>query len=241
MIRVLVYHRDAERLQTICRMVNAYFQKVRVAYRLTGYRHHEDAVKYLIGSGGKDDILFLDCSVLTEVVDLVTKLRHSNERASWVYMDGELDELLHTLLLRPSAYLKESSDSGEVLSVLQRLVKYHLAIEKKYTFTFKCEGEYIRISHAQISYFESSAKKVTLHLDKQPRTYDFSAKLDDIEAQLPSYFLRCHQSYLVNMQQIRKLDTQNHVFLLGNNEEILISRRNYTHAKERYQQFLLEQ
>ncbi|HIY52788.1 MAG TPA: LytTR family transcriptional regulator DNA-binding domain-containing protein, partial [Candidatus Agathobaculum merdavium] len=61
------------------------------------------------------------------------------------------------------------------------------------------------------------------------------------EAQLPSYFLRCHQSYLVNMQQIRKLDTQNHVFLLGNNEEILISRRNYTHAKERYQQFLLEQ
>jgi len=241
MIRVLVYHRDAERLELLCRIVQAYFQKVRHPYQLTGYRNPEAVKEYLNGPGKKDDILLLDCSQLAETDEVIKQLRSSNERASWVYMDGGLDGLLRSLILRPSAYLADSSDTEAVAAVLQRLVQYHQTLQKKYDFTFKYGGEYIRIPYEDISYFESSAKKVTLHLDKKPHTYDFSAKLDDIEAQMPTHFLRCHQSYLVNMRHIRRLDTQNHVFLLANNEEVLISRRNYTYAKEQYQQFLSEQ
>ena len=241
MIRVLVFHRDIERLQVLCRIFKAHFQKVRHPYQLAGYRNQKDVAKHLKDSGVKYDILFLDCSTLTETAEIVSQLRNTNERASWVYMDGDMKGLFQLLILRPSAYLADSSNSNEVIAVLQRLVQYHLAVQKKYMFTFKCEGEYIRIPYEEISYFASNAKKVTLHLGKRMRTYDFSAKLDDIEAQLPGYFLRCHQSYLVNMQMIRRLDTQNHVFLLSGNEEILISRRSYTYAKERYEFFLAEQ
>jgi len=225
----------------LCRIVRAYFQKVRHPYQLNGYRNPEAVKEYLKGSGKKDDILLLDCSQLAETDEVIKQLRSSTELASWVYMDGELDGLLRSLILRPSAYLADSFDTKAVAAVLQRLVQYHQTLQKKYNFTFKCEGEYIRISYEEISYFESSAKKVTLHLNKQARTYDFSAKLDGIAAQLPGQFLRCHQSYLVNLQHIRRLDAQNHVFILNSNEEILISRRNYTYAKERYQQFLQEQ
>ena len=96
----------------------------------------------------------------------------------------------------------------------------------------------MRIPYDEISDFESNAKKVTLRKEDGGETYYFTAKLDDIEQELPSFFLRCHQSYLVNMHKIRSLDTKERTFLLFSGEEILISRRMYTEAKERYQNFL---
>ena len=156
-------------------------------------------------------------------------------------MDGSPENLYKAMLLQPSAYLPDSADGHAVRTTLSRLERYHQMLQRDLFFSFKCEGEHQRIPYADISYFESSAKKVMLHSVRDGKRYCFAAKLDDLAQGLPSCFLRCHQSYLVNMHMIRSLDTPNHVFRLHSNEEILISRRSYQEAKERYQRFLEEQ
>ena len=70
------------------------------------------------------------------------------------------------------------------------------------------------------------------------KRYYFAAKLDHIAEQLSSDFIRCHQSYLVNMHMIRQFDSKNHTFWLQSNEEIPISRRAYKETKECYEMFL---
>lgn len=125
-------------------------------------------------------------------------------------MDGSPENLYKAMLLQPSAYLPDSADGHAVRTTLSRLERYHQMLQRDLFFSFKCEGEHQRIPYADISYFESSAKKVMLHSVRDGKRYCFAAKLDDLAQGLPSCFLRCHQSYLVNMHMIRSLDTPNH-------------------------------
>ena len=99
------------------------------------------------------------------------------------------------MLLQPSAYLPDSADGHAVRTTLSRLERYHQMLQRDLFFSFKCEGEHQRIPYADISYFESSAKKVMLHSVRDGKRYCFAAKLDDLAQGLPSCFLRCHQSY----------------------------------------------
>lgn len=240
MIRIFIYHSQLNRMQFLQQIMVAYFQKQRHTYRLTVCGKQDEALRYLNGAGKNDDVFFFDFSDFSTGIRLAGYLREQNLQAAWVYMDGTAENLYSAMLLRPSAYIPDSGNSRAVFTGLQRLERYHQTLQKRYYFNFKCDGEYLRIPFEDILYFESSAKKVRLQPVKGEKHYFFAAKLDDIAGQLPDYFLRCHQSYLVNMHMIRRLDTQNHVFLLQSNEEILISRRIYREAKERYQRFLEE-
>lgn len=240
MIRVFLYHNQINRLQFLQKGIVAYFQRQKHTYRLTACGRYEEALAYLRGDGKYDDVFLLQCSDFPTGIRLANCLREQNPYGLWVYMDGTPENLYRALLLQPSAYIPDSKDDRMVLVTLQRLEQYLQIFQKKYYFTFKCEGEYLRIPYDEIAYFESNAKKVTLQPAKGGRRYCFAAKLDDLVRDLPPSFLRCHQSYLVNMGMIRSLDTQTHVFLLYSNEEILISRRNYREAKDAYQRFLDE-
>ena len=238
MIRIFIYHSQLQRMQFLQNSMVAYFQKQRHTYRLTACSKYDEALKHLKGTGREDDVFFFDFAVFPTGIRLASCLREENPQGIWVYMDGTAENLYSAMLLQPSAYIPDSGEGHAVLSTLQRLEKYQQILQKNHYFSFKCDGEYLRIPFEDISYFESSAKKVMLQPSKGEKRYCFAAKLDDIARQLPDYFLRCHQSYLINMHMVRSLDSQNHVFWLHSNEDILISRRNYREAKERYQLFL---
>ena len=57
-------------------------------------------------------------------------------------------------------------------------------------------------------------------------------KLSDMEKLLPEYFLRCHQSYLVNMDRIRKFTLDGIVLIDG--RVIPVSRARYTETKDKF-------
>lgn len=238
MIGVFIYHTLPNRLQFLHKAVTAYFQEQKHTYRLTACGRYDDAMRYLKGAGKNDDVFLFDFSEFAAGIRLAGCLREQVPRGLWVYMDGPAENLYKAMLLQPSAYIPDSGDGGAVLTTLQRVERYQQLLQKSCYFSFKCEGEHLRIPFDEISYFESSAKKVTLSLSKSCRRYCFAAKLDDLAGRLPEYFLRCHQSYLVNMNMIKCLDTKDHVIFLHSNEEILISRRSYRETKERYQRFL---
>ena len=68
-------------------------------------------------------------------------------------------------------------------------------------------------------YVESSNSKCILHR-VDGRTYNVYKKLGEIEAELDdARFLRCHQSYLVNMNYVSEADDS---FLLQNGDKVLI-------------------
>jgi two-component system, LytTR family, response regulator LytT len=107
--------------------------------------------------------------------------------------------------------------------------KYFLLENKKNT---------LKIAYSDILYVMSDKRKAIIY---QPngRTDSLYCKLDAIEQQLDDRFIRCHQSYLINVQYIRGIDVDG--FLMIDNIFIPISQKKYWASKRRYIQFIKEQ
>ncbi|MBR1811959.1 MAG: response regulator transcription factor [Clostridia bacterium] len=89
-------------------------------------------------------------------------------------------------------------------------------------FTFQFGNEKIRLETKHINYFESSRRVVRIALDQEE--YKTYAKLDDIEQELQAQdFIRCHQSYLVNVAKIEKVSAAE--IELKNGETLPVSKK----------------
>ncbi len=84
------------------------------------------------------------------------------------------------------------------------------------------EGK-VRIPLRRIDYFEAREGKVFVRAGREE--YGFYSTLDKIEGSLPGGFLRCHRSYIVNMEQVREIDYANQIICLKNEAKVLFSRR----------------
>ena len=238
MVRVFIYYENIDGLKQIYETMAGYFRRERITFRLMACAKFEDAAKYLLKSAPEEDIFFVDFSRHDVGFKLAAYFRDCSLRGSWVYMGPDISGLVKTLFIRPSGFISDPNAPEQILQCLKVLVAYHQKQERKLYFPFKFEDEQMRLPFDEICYFESNAKKVILYQARNARNYIFTAKLDDIGKILPDFFLRCHQSYIVNMHMIRCLDTKNHVFILYSNEEILISRRMYSQAREMYERFI---
>lgn len=240
MMRIFIYHSNPERRKKLEGYINAYYKKVHRDKTIDAFSHIGTAFAWLDVNVKQVDILFVEGTNQANVLKLAGKLRESNHAASWVYVDGTVDGLCDSLILRPSAYINDSVDAKQIVATIHQLDGYVRRLQKQNNFSFKYEREYISIPFSNIAYFESNAKKVMLHLTDQSQIYNFAAKLDDIQEKMPETFLRCHQSYLVNMEEIRSLDTNERLIILKNNEDVLISRRLCAIAKEQYENYKSE-
>lgn len=78
------------------------------------------------------------------------------------------------------------------------------------------------IPYSTIVFFEAREKKIALRMREQELT--FAATLSKLEEALPSEFIRCHKSFIVNRRHILSVDRTNASVILDNQMEIPISR-----------------
>lgn len=97
-------------------------------------------------------------------------------------------------------------------------------------FCWENKGMRYRIPYESIVYFRSDRNRVYIHLTNGTE-YPFVAKLANVEELLPEKrFIRIHQSYLVNADQIDMIDKGKKTVLLRNGEELFISKAHYKEA-----------
>ena len=103
---------------------------------------------------------------------------------------------------------------------------------------FATGNRFIHCQHDHLAYISSSLHSVTFHLTDgkkiscRARLGDFSGQLSD------SSFLRCHQSFCINMEKVTSLKKNS--FVVGQTE-IPISRTYLKTARKKYKDYLAEQ
>ena len=85
-----------------------------------------------------------------------------------------------------------------------------------------------------IYYIESDMRQ--LHIHGADSSQSLYMKMNEVERELPDNFCRCHQSFLVNMDKIRKITAEE--ILLFNDKAIPISRSKKKETLERLKQYL---
>lgn len=99
----------------------------------------------------------------------------------------------------PSYFLKLPADSGKVKASLDR-VRNELKEEVCRTITLTVKGEIHRIRYSAIHYVESEGRRLNIYTTDN--VYEINMTIENMIAKLPEHFVRCHRSYIVNLDKI---------------------------------------
>lgn len=240
MLQVSVFSEDRQTLLRLCQCLQAYMSKTKRSCKILPFSALDSALTKDFSQFKSSDFCLIDFAVRKSALPLISKLYHEATDCIWICVNADPAHFMELLVLRPSGYIPDGADTAQCLQTIQRVELFFRKREQQRYFSFKYEGDLKRIPFADISYFESSAKKVTLVQYHSPVRYQFTAKLEDIQAQTPASFLRCHQSFLVNMDRIRFFDAKNKLIIAMPNEEVLVSRRLFSEAKQIYEAYIAQ-
>lgn len=116
-----------------------------------------------------------------------------------------------------------------------RKIRHEEVGMRQVTFTF-VEGE-TTLQPEEILYIETSRHKNIFHTTS--RTYSIYRKMDELEAAMEGLdFVRCHQSFLVNMRYIRRISS--YVMTLTTGQELSVPKARYREVKQRYGEYLAQ-
>ena len=177
------------------------------------------------------DIYMLDGSN-EKAVKYAAHIRKRDLSSSIIFFGFKLESAGALIKYRPSYIVKNDKD----LFMSLRWCCNEQLRARSY-FTVKNRDIQMRVDYKTIVHFESHQRVVAMHTSSQ--VIEFYAKLVDVYALLPrDEFVRCHQSYIVNMSKIKALDKANRCFVMQNGNVIEISKSHYTEVAAQYEKYL---
>lgn len=166
-------------------------------------------------------------------METARKIREFNKSVPIVFFTTSDSYAVESYEVEAAGYLVKPLDQQRFTSLLNKLLIEHTQRQ----LVLKISGSYQYFDHEEILYIESSGRRATLHL-AEGASVCVNRKLDDLEAQLDdNRFLRCHQSFLVNMDHIHKVDRD---FILQDGSIIQIRSRHRKGLMERYYNYYIK-
>ena len=148
-------------------------------------------------------------------IEIAQKIQQENPKIKIIYMTAYSQYSEAIFKTKPTYLLLKPIKKEQIKKSLERALQEEK--QNKSIKTFNIKGKIFNIEVEKIKYIESNKRVVIIYEeDLKRRIY---GKLDEIEEMLPSNFVRCHQSYIVNLEHARELNTH---------EFVLHTRRNST-------------
>lgn len=163
-------------------------------------------------------------------IEVAAKIKETNPLASVVFISRRSDMMSMTFL-----YSIEALDFivyGSKLNVEERIRSALDWVHKKYsnlndrigTYSISIDNKVKVFDINEIIYFESSPKVHRVILHYQDGSIEYYDQLKNVENE-NALFFRCHQSFVVNINQIKEIDKKEKIILLNNGEICPVSSR----------------
>ncbi|MCI9597645.1 MAG: LytTR family transcriptional regulator [Firmicutes bacterium] len=179
---------------------------------------------------GETNLVFLDLtqdqrkSLLLgkQILDAQLVFLSAEDKRCWEFYDVE-----HLYALRKPV------GKDHLRRAVERAAK-HLRDKRVTEFAVVTKKGIERIPMDQILYFEKEKRKVHLYTPTQRCT--FYGKFSDVISRTSPCFMRCHNSYVVNIAQMRKLIGRK--FFFANGMVVPISQTYYREIRQAYLSYL---
>ena len=174
----------------------------------------------------QQDLLYID-SQLSDIDGFVVIeiLRRHRIPANVILVSKDNDAARKGYRYRVYDYLRKPFQTEEVRRVADRYIREFLRKEDRIK-TVRVRGKEKKLVLDDILYFESHVRVVKAVMEDD--SLDFYMKMNDLADELQEKgFFRCHQSFLINLDCVYRIENNNSV-LLFNRRQIPVSRR-YIH------------
>lgn len=223
-----------EERKKLMNLLNTYFGNTSIICDYALYCNETNLLND-IKSGIKFDIVFLEIKLPVEPKGIVfaKTLRSINYTGKIIFNSSSNSYAAESYEVCASGYIVKPVSILKIRNCMDRYInefktEYYIIKQKK-------NDVYIPIN--DIMYLESENTKCFINCC-DGRQYTIYKQLRQIEEELNnSRFLRCHQSYIVNMNYIAEVDD---MFILKNGAEILIRQREKSLIKKRYYSYKID-
>jgi DNA-binding LytR/AlgR family response regulator len=172
------------------------------------------------------DVVILDVHS-TGAYEISSMIRKKNLDTAIIFLSNTEQEMQEIFRFRASAYLVKPITEAKLNKVISYIVQD--IRNRQYYFTINSKLLAARIPYQYIDCFESQLRNVKVIVNKDKFSdITFITKLDEVYQSLPKEnFIRCHQSYIVNLDNVKYLDRVEKKFIMFSGKEIFISKRHY--------------
>ena len=216
-------------------LICGYLQKHFDAHGYTGtiYRFESGEAVLDAFSPGFFDAVFMDVYMggMTGI-ETAEKMRSRDETFALVYITISDDHARQAFTLRACAYVSKPIKPDEMELAFAQCQSVFLKNAR--FIEIISERKNIKIPLVKILYAEVYNREILLHTAEGTMTAILT--LDEVERQCGSSFLRCHRSYLINMNHVDRLCE--HDFLMKNGDVVPIRQRSRTAIRNAYGDFL---
>lgn len=189
-----------------------------------------DAIEF----GTHFDLVMLDIewNLPHNGIDFASKLFPVTPNTQVIYVTGYNDRFSQKIFLKPAnicGYLVKPVQEELLSQLLSKAWKKAEEWEEQ-KLLIQQKGVLHAIPLRKIYYLESRGHQITVHtLEERTLCYD---RLESMKERLPENFLQCHKSYLVNLDNVRRIERNR--MILKNEEEVPISKSRYAQTRSAY-------
>lgn len=189
-----------------------------------------------IANGNAPDIVLMDIDLGIEEngMDYAEMLYKQSPRTRVVFVTAYTDKFVQDVFFRNanvSAFLTKPIQQDYLLSAINKPADS----EREKKLSFQRRGMVFSLCESEILYLESDRHYVNIYTN-DGAVYSVQGKLSDYESSLSDMFVKCHKSFVVNMNHIKKIDSDG--IRLLNNKPIPVSRSFSGQVKSRFLDFL---
>ena len=191
-----------------------------------------------VKAGSSFDAVFMDIDFGNKKtgIEFSKELYEINPQIRLVYITGFTDRFVQHVFLSPSSmvgFLTKPVDKDILSSILNKL-QSSLDQDKQTLFCIVGKSDSISVPISSIFYLESNAHRSLIYTAEE--NHSVYERLSALKERLPSCFLACHKSYIVNMNKIKRIEKN--VIILENHAEIPISKSQYANVKQAYFRYM---
>ena len=162
----------------------------------------------------KVDVLVLDINLKSQKtgLELAALVRERNKDAYIIFTTAHLEYAMMAYKVKTFDYLPKPVTSDRLEETIIRLFKDVHGLPKRY---IKIDNKKTIIDENEILYIKRDGMKLVFHT--KSRDYSTYSSFNKIEESLPDNFVRCHKSFIVNINNIVNIDPVSNTIYFDNN------------------------
>ncbi|MBQ3409516.1 MAG: response regulator transcription factor [Clostridia bacterium] len=151
------------------------------------------------------DVLILDINFKSNIsgIDIANEIRSINKQVYIIFATGHLEYLILAYKCKTFDYLPKPISMENLEATILRLFDDIKDNNSKKNF-IKINNKNTLINADSIYYIEKSKNKIIFRTTDAE--YCVSSSFNKLKAELPSNFVRCHKSYIVNIDNIDSIN-----------------------------------
>ena len=195
----------------------------------------KETVSRAVAVGLEPDVVLMDIVLPDgDGIELARELFPAGSMTQVIFVTGYMEYCTQVYETEHVWFIRKPVD----LKILARAIdKARERVEawRAQRLTGRADGTVRRIPLADVLYAEGSGRKVILHLADGERV-EYYETLVRLESAAPRNFVRCHRSFLVNMDHVVRMEPGQ--FVLANGRRLAISRMRRVPVRDEFSAYL---